>query len=175
MSDGLRALMRVAEETGHLSLPVEVVAGPLQVTGHIAPSAWFHKVTRQAFESHHVKWRNERLAKDAAARSRKVGGTGSYDEALAAVEASQAEGLAQLDRALSYDQGADELTLWSATAFPSVTQATGSPGGLELPVTRIPLAAITMWWVAPAREIQGQGGFAFGFGVLLPLDLDASS
>lgn len=153
MSDGLRELM-VAARDQPLSFPISMYVGQALISGRVAPrAAWAPRTEEGARAS--VERRKGALV---FSKSKKQ----ALDDGLTALQAD----LRRVDS--SAPASPDELTLIDVTVLPAVGASGTKSGGFTLPVARIPLLAVSMWWIAEGEEIQGGGGTGFGFGVAIP-------
>lgn len=157
MSDGLRAMMQAARSRP-LDFPVSMYVGSLAVTGRIAPASLWRQVTERAVEG------------DAERRmgARKLGSTRRREHITHVLAGFRSD----LDRIGDMGKVVDEVTLIDVRAFPIVGTAGTRSGGLALPIARVPLASVDMWWVAEGEDIGGSDGpgFGIGIGVAVPLD-----
>jgi hypothetical protein len=154
MSSGMRALMEVAEAGGKpLSFAVSMYCGSMVISGRAAPAGWWYEVTRSAQQAE-VAELQSKLRKDEDKQG--------WEEWISSAGH-------ELDNASQKDGGADdEVTLVEVSVFPAVqTQGTES-GGQTLPVARVPLSAIDLWWVVSGETIKGSGP-GMGWGFLFPI------
>jgi hypothetical protein len=157
MSDGLRALMRAAA-TRPLDFPISMYVGSITITGRVAPSGAWAQVTQRAVED----IANQQMS----GRGFGSGRRREYAQKVLAGFRSD------MDRIGEMTNAADEITLIDVRAYPAVGAAGTKSDGHTLPVARIPLASIDMWWIAEGTGIEGSGGSGIGLiaGVQVPLD-----
>jgi len=150
----MRALMKAAEHEP-LGFHVTMYCGQLIVTGRVAPSAWWYEVTKRGY------WEELGVA------LRKVR---KEDEKRAQMETLYAPIAADLSRAQpSEGEAGDEVTLVDVSIFPAVSTQGTQSGGHTLPVARVPLASIDVWWIVSGDSIRGSGGSNIGWGFLFPV------
>lgn len=142
-----------------LEFPVSMYVGSITITGRVAPSSMWSQITREGVE--------------ASAEQRMSGrgfGSGRRREFVQNVLAAFRS---DMDRIGELAEANDEITLIDVRAFPTVGAAGAQSDGHALPVARIPLASIDMWWIAEGSDIEGSGGgggIGLFAGVQVPLD-----
>jgi hypothetical protein len=152
-----------AADSEPLSFHVSMYCGQMIVSGRVAPSGWWYDVAKSGYRAELERAMNLEIARS----MRKVR---NQDERQALVDEQHAAFTAQLDRAESLsDSDTDEVTLVDVSVFPAVgTQGTNS-AGQTLPIARIPLGAIDLWWIVSGDAIRGSGGSSIGWGFLFPI------
>jgi hypothetical protein len=155
MSEGLQQLVARAE-TEPLPFAVSMYCGQMVVSGRIAPSDWFFRVSKSGFEEE-VRQGLRRVKDEEERKSKFIGLVAQTSDVLqtAADEPS--------------DSPADEVTLVDVHIFPAVSTQGTKSGGQVLPVARIPLSAIDIWWIISGEAIRGSRGPGIGFGFLFPI------
>jgi hypothetical protein len=152
-----------AANTEALPFRVTLYCGTMQVTGRVAPASWLYRVSATA--------RAAELEAAAKTRSRPAWRPGATSQGESAETTVQ-----QLNRALSAAEaheagtGADELALVDVFIYPADFRGDTKTGGQALPVARIPLQAIDLWYVVSGETLkQAEAGGGFTFGVLFPV------
>lgn len=160
MAEGIRALVRAAER-GPLSFRVVLYCGGMQVTGRIAPASWWYDVTINA----------DRAAAEAARAGKGRWRRGPDDQRERTIEAEQRRFQSELGIAAAAEGDADEVTLVDVWIYPADLRADSSTGGQSLPVARIPLASIDLWYVFSGETLKQAGATSssVGWGVLFPI------
>jgi len=154
MSTGLRALMAAAEEKGDaISFPVTLTTGAVTVTGRVAPSAWWYQAAERDLES-----QGERVIQRAPKRSR--------EEVAAQVASSLEQLLGDVKRSslVEHQPAEDEVTLYQASVFPTISTGGTQSGGMSMSILRVPLSAVDNWWIVEPTEIKGSGSINWGVG-----------
>jgi len=152
----LQQLARVTDQGYGVPLPVRVLAGNTLFVGQPGPASMFkEKVVIGLAEEHYNARRPSKKDADRV-----------YQEAIAHGE----EAIEPLMNSVRGAESGDVLTLIDCQIWP----ASGGDG-VQVPVVRIPLAAIDGWWPGAGKRLKSGagGGWLVGFGVLVPLDGDA--
>lgn len=156
MSAGLRALMAAADREP-LSFDVSMYCGGMMISGKVAPSRSWYETTASGA---HIEMQK------ALPRVRRK----NRAEQEAVVDQAYRVLVDELRRASHNEQAsADEVTLQDVTVFPAVSPIGTQAAGHHLPVARVPLASIDLWWVVKGPDIPGKSGSQLSFGVLLPI------
>lgn len=160
---GIAALTHAAIAQGKpLDLLVNLYAGSMIVSGNVAPPDWMLYVSSEGL--------NRDAQDDIHKRLRKK----STEEKMAAFEelwSPLRENFEDATTAESLEATADrELTLVDATVLPAIQASTGKAGGHTLPVVRLPLSSIDVWWIIDGETIKGSAGWSGSFGVLFPVN-----
>lgn len=150
MSSGLRAMMEAAE-TEPLDFFVSLYSGDVLVTGRVAPRNWWARVNRAAF--------SDQVEREAANAYRERTRQATMEKIPPFYRAMN-----QVDASERPDDTRDEVTLVDVTVFPAVGTVGTRSGGHSLPIARVPLASVNIWWVVEGVEISGSGsGVSWGF------------
>lgn len=154
VSDGLRALMSVAEAKGEaLSFAITILAGQWIVGGRVAPSVSWHERLSAELDTA-KKEVEEKYLRQLPRKQRE----GAVIPSIPEFETLRQE----LGAAMAAETAAsDEVTLVDVSAFPAVEHG-GQAGGLSVTVVRIPLASINLWWTSESKTIPGRPGFSGG-------------
>lgn len=143
-----------AAELEPLTFHVTMYCGQMIVTGRVAPPSWWYDVTKKGY------WAELGVA------TRKVR---KEDERRAQMEELYAPVADALIRAEPFDGAADEVTLVDVSVFPAVSTQGTQSGGHTLPVARVPLHSIDVWWIVSGDSIRGSAGASVGWGFLFPV------
>jgi hypothetical protein len=165
MSSGLRALMDTAKQEA-LPFTISMYVGQMLITGYVGPAKAWSDATKASLEQETKKQLNA------------VGRSGGGPDQVEGLRDWFKRSSRVLDCVGQVESPPDdEVTLYDVVAVPSVgTQGTQS-GGVRLPVVRVPLSSINMWWAAEGTSFAGKGATAtqqgsswgVGLGFLLPL------
>lgn len=162
MSHGIRALMHAAEMEP-LSFRLRLYCGSMQITGLVAPSSWWYRVSE-----------NGRAAEITTTQAQSRRGWRSKDLTRVATEDETFRRFKhELDTAelAEVRSDSDELTMVDVHLYPADFRADTKTGGEVIPVARIPLAAIDLYYIISGGVLKqkSQGGASFGVGVLFPM------
>jgi hypothetical protein len=141
-----------------LPFRVGIYAGGMVFSGTVAPSWWMYDVTLQEVEDQaELSVSGRRFAGDSRLRA--------IDEILEPYEA-----VLKPARKAEPDV-VDEVTLAEVQIYPAVQQQGGRAGGVQLPVTRVPLTAVDCWWIIEGTTIKGSApSSSWMLGVVMPFD-----
>jgi hypothetical protein len=147
-----------AAATRPLDFPVSMYVGSITITGRVAPNGMWASITQRAVEDN----------ADQAMSGRGFGSGRRREFAQKLLAGFRSD----MQRIGEMTDAAEELTLIDVRVFPSVGAAGTKSDGHTLPVARVPLASIDMWWIAEGDAIEGRGGGGIGLiaGVQVPLD-----
>jgi hypothetical protein len=135
----------------------------MQVTGRIAPASWLYRVssTTRAAEL-------EAAAKTESRPAWRPGATSQGETPDATLH--QFNGALSSAEAHEVGTEPDELTLIDVFVYPADFRGDTKTGGQALPIARIPLHAINLWYVVSGETLrQAEAGGGFSFGVLFPV------
>lgn len=160
---GVAALTHAAIASGQpLPLVFKAYAGNMLVSGQVAPPGWMGSITTEGVR--------QELWAGIVQRLRKKPKT-EQDQAFREVWAPH-KVVAQ-DTATAEDPGRTaetELTLVDVTILPAIQTGTGKSGGHVVPVVRIPLASIDVWWILDGEVIKASSSWSGSFGILFPIE-----
>ena len=158
--------MQLANERGALDFAISMYCGQMLISGRVAPAGWWYDVTTSAVDAEVVRELERSKVRDPQERERMRAQYGHTFQTQMQDARSLEVAAAQAGRA------GGELTLIEVTMFPAVGTQGSESGGVHMPVARIPLPAVDVWWIASGGVIPGRparSGPAFGVGAIFPI------
>jgi hypothetical protein len=142
-----------------LDFRVKLYCGQMMVTGRVAPSDWWYQVTQAG-----------RKAELVAESGKRRGLSAKRDPADVDREA------AQFESALTVARGAepadvDELTLVDARIYPADFNESTKSGGQTLPIARLPLTSIDLWWIVDGDILRKTSDSGASWGLIFPFPI----
>jgi hypothetical protein len=131
---------------------ISIYSGQMLITGRVAPSAYWYGQTQTRLEAN---------IHDSIQSARAKHRQPLIDEANIQIKAIVDE----LGRICQNDVTGDEVTLFDVTVVPAFGTDGTQPGGLRLPVARVPFASVDMWWIADGSSFAGRGASQVGVGI----------
>ena len=132
---------------------IRVAAGSSVYMGTPGSSKQFIEKTKYGLGEDYYNHKRPLKKKDA---------DGAYHESVAQAETA----MQTLPSQMVQGAAEDAIVLIDAQVWPA-----NGGDGIEVPVVRIPFAAVDGWWIGGGKKISAGGGGGWFFGVAVPLDL----